>query len=273
MPLTLTDSSVFSPVAVPTGGEARTAASVQTPFQALANRTYYLQQLAEVLGVPRLKAVADVPSLKALTLTGITDGDLRYVPSSGIYRYTAASAAAESLPFIASPNSGSGRWIHILNDIAGANSGLATLTAAGRAAQMPANAIVATGYVGALSSRVTSSSTYGDIAGASISLPGLLVGDIVRVDGVVQLYSAAMANSYARVLVSENGGAYTAVTESVVYGGQAANLVAVTIAPICCDRTVGTSGTYTIQVQSKAADGSTASSAQIMSLRATVVRP
>jgi hypothetical protein len=43
MPLNLTPANVFTdPVAVPVTGEARSAASVEVPFQALTNRTHYL---------------------------------------------------------------------------------------------------------------------------------------------------------------------------------------------------------------------------------------
>lgn len=46
MPHNLTDVDAFtSPVAVPSGGDERNAASVETPFQALANRTRYLKEI------------------------------------------------------------------------------------------------------------------------------------------------------------------------------------------------------------------------------------
>lgn len=45
MPTNLTDVNTFTtPVAVPAGSDTRNAASVQTPFQAVANRTHYLNE-------------------------------------------------------------------------------------------------------------------------------------------------------------------------------------------------------------------------------------
>lgn len=47
----LTESSSFTTnVSVPDGGDARTAASVETPFQALTNRTKYLKARTDALG-------------------------------------------------------------------------------------------------------------------------------------------------------------------------------------------------------------------------------
>ena len=51
MPTNLTDVSTFTdPVAVPVDSDPRNAASVETPFQALANRTRYLLNQIETAG-------------------------------------------------------------------------------------------------------------------------------------------------------------------------------------------------------------------------------
>jgi hypothetical protein len=109
MPTNLTDVSTFSsPVAVPASGDSRTAASVSTPFQSLANRTKYLYD-ALLNGVlvggdgcySSAGADVRVPALKVLigsallstsaettvALSGLTAGTFYYV-----YAYNNAGA-------------------------------------------------------------------------------------------------------------------------------------------------------------------------------------
>jgi hypothetical protein len=208
MPTNLTDSATFtSPVAVPAGSDSRTAASVQTPFQSLANRTYYLQQVCEVLGVPRIKAVADLTALKALSLSGISDGDLRVAGYSGVFRYTAGASMSEQLPMIATPNVGSGRWISVVYNMAGAANGLASLDANARLAQLaPLGRVYEGGY--ALSSGTVgsnSTTSYTDVAAMTISIGTAVALDVLRIN-IHGRIDASGTTGTIRVVVTENGG-------------------------------------------------------------------
>ena len=96
MPTNLTDVSTFtSPVAVPADGDARNAASVETPFQSLSNRTKYLKDTIEA-GSTKIRLVSSTAALKALT--GMTTGDVAMVSTSaaemGLYVFRTGSVQA-----------------------------------------------------------------------------------------------------------------------------------------------------------------------------------
>jgi hypothetical protein len=182
-----------------------------------------------VLGVPRIKAVADLASLKALTLGSISDGDLRLVTGSGfygIYRYTSASSATEVLPMIAQPNAGSGRWINILNDLAGAASGLATLNVNSRVVQKPlwANISAAMCALTSGGSPTTASQTLVDTSTSlniDVSANG---GDKLLIDASLVWSTTDTVGSSAIITVTD-GSAYdqpaTARTNIIGTGTQA----------------------------------------------------
>lgn len=74
MPTNLTDVDTFtSPIAVPVGADARTAASVETPFQALANRTRNLDTRTtfNLHGLDRVCAGTWRPELSGLAATDV----------------------------------------------------------------------------------------------------------------------------------------------------------------------------------------------------------
>lgn len=113
----LTESaSYFANVSVPDGGDARTAASVETPFQSLANRTKYLKARTDALGqYARFRIEAPSPGVASgskLTLAnpnlGAVNNDFVLasneitVPEAGIYLVSAilrltCSSATEPL--------------------------------------------------------------------------------------------------------------------------------------------------------------------------------
>lgn len=95
----------------------------------------------------------------------------------------------------------------------------------------------------------------------------------MRVECFVQLGCALKNNSVVQLLVSENGGAYSAVTEGAALGPQVSDVLVAAFPTIIFQRTVGAGGTYGIKVQSKAQDNGTSSSAQVLSLRAMAIRP
>jgi hypothetical protein len=103
MPAPITEVDTFtSTVLVPTGGDARTAASVLTPLQALANRTRNLlnrlagvEQLAN-LAVFQFESAGLVGNAATLAITELADVKSNYsvssnlitVPAAGTYEFT-----------------------------------------------------------------------------------------------------------------------------------------------------------------------------------------
>lgn len=66
MPTNLTDVDTFTAtIAVPASADARTAASVQTPFQSLANRTAYLKERLDRISGVWEDAVTRIPMTSA----------------------------------------------------------------------------------------------------------------------------------------------------------------------------------------------------------------
>ena len=114
-------NSYDASITVPDDGDPRTAASVGTAFQSLANRTKYLQQLGEALGIKRLRMVTSYGALAAIAPTDRADGDIVLVTSAGlpfgIYMFVAADSTTpatlspQSLLIVA-PSTGGGRWWH-----------------------------------------------------------------------------------------------------------------------------------------------------------------
>lgn len=173
MPSNLTDTSSFDTVIGPQPTDVRNAAAVRSYLQTLANRTRFL--------FDRLTALADIAALKAIATPA--DGLVRHVKARGLYVFDASSAAAEALPFIVQPNSGSGRWIHALQGIAAQANGLATLDGSGKvpSAQL-SNRIVSTHFeTRNVTASVPATSTYFDVATATVT--GCQAGDILIIDG------------------------------------------------------------------------------------------
>jgi hypothetical protein len=219
MPASITAVATFSAVTTPLGSEARNAASFAATVQELANRDYYLQQICEVTGVPRIRAVSDVAALQALSLSGITDGDLRLVTGTeffGVYRYVSASVAAAAQPWIIQPTVGSGRWIHTMNDAVAASNGLASLTGGGRLVQLPANALLFDGGYGVNSGLISSNSTtsYVDVASMTFAVGTVAAGDVVRVSLHSRMDNSGTTGT-VRIVVTENGGAVIQVPGAV----------------------------------------------------------
>jgi len=134
MPLNLTDVVQYdAAVAVPVDGDVRNAASVQTGFQNLANRTAFFNAQIGALGsgAKKVRTVASVAALKALL--GMADGEIAitnggFPYASNLWLYSIGGADTEFLPWIVAPNSGPGRWYNALQsnvNLAGGASGAA----------------------------------------------------------------------------------------------------------------------------------------------------
>lgn len=112
MPQNITDVDTFTvTVQAPASGEPRTADSVKTPVQGLADRTRWLYNRA----LDRI-GVANSAALKALAAPA--DGAFRIVTSAGalgLYRFRAGTPlGADYAPFVYDANDGSGYWEHLM---------------------------------------------------------------------------------------------------------------------------------------------------------------
>lgn len=125
MPRPIVESDNFaSEILVPTGGDPRTAGSVEAPFQALANRTLNLKNTVDALGgregVTKFREVANLDELKAIGRADRKNGDLVLVPTYGIYRYSDAYPRTDFAFWRVNSNEPSadnpsyGQWRHTL---------------------------------------------------------------------------------------------------------------------------------------------------------------
>lgn len=257
MPTSITAVATFDAPTTPLGSEARNAASLATSLQQQSNRSYYVQQLCEVLGVPRIRAVTDIAALQALSLTGITDGDLRLITGTeffGVYRYVAASVAAAAQPWIVQPAVGSGRWIHTMYDAVGASNGLASLTGGGRLVQLPANALLFDGGYGVNSGLVSSNSTtsYTDVAAMTFAVGTVAANDVVRVGFHSRMDNAGTTGT-VRIVATENGGAAIQIPGAVRSVATATD----TLVTMVGRNVVATPGPLVVKVQILSGTGAT----------------
>jgi hypothetical protein len=245
MPTPIVDVATFSAVTTPLGSEARNAASLATTVQQLANRGYYVQQLCEVLGVPRIAEVADLAALADLDPAPLATGTLRLVPGYGVYRLRNGTAGT-LLPWYVEGNGGGCRWEHEVMSLAGVALGLASLTGGGRLAQLPANALLFDGGYGVNSGLISSNSTtsYVDVASMTFAVGTVAAGDVVRVSLHSRMDNSGTIGT-VRIVVTENGGAVIPVP------GAARSVAAATdtLVTIVGRNVVATPGPLVVKVQ------------------------
>jgi hypothetical protein len=120
---------------------------LEAAIQAVLDRTENLHQsrvTLEGIGTKRIRQFASRSALSAAS--GFADGDIVSVDGYGLYRlFTSSGASADGIWVLTA--SGGGRWIHIENDLKGANLGLATLNSDGRLAQDVRDASIATVHI------------------------------------------------------------------------------------------------------------------------------
>lgn len=136
MPKTLTEQDVFTgAVVVPVDGDAATATSVESAFQALANRTRNHENLfgAAGRGVKRpFQEVATTDALKAYPSPA--DGEIVLVTNStgdthGLFRYDNSQTGADVAPMIYKSTTAPGGWRAVDRGLTGVAGGMATLSA------------------------------------------------------------------------------------------------------------------------------------------------
>lgn len=279
MPTTLSETSSFDAATAPVGTDIRNAASVQSALQAQTNRSRFV--------FDRTTALADIAALKAIASPA--DGLVRLVRRFGFYVFDTSSAAAEALPFIVQPTTGTGRWIHELIDVEGNANGLANLDGTARVpiAQLPAavasglatldgttkltqaqtrNGIIAVSQVESTGPTTTSTS-YVDASGMSLALT-CNVGDILVIDAAVMLTNTVgTAASQARVQVVD--GTTTTLASLAI----TRNLNERNDSAIIGRYVVTTGGTVTVKMQFQAGTGATLLLVTGSPLRVTQIRP
>lgn len=169
MPTNLFENATFDdPIAVPIDADPGNAASVQVPFQGLANRTRNLKGRIDLLdpdgsGVRQLRVVADYNALRAVPAGQRTQGQIVQITGKGIFEWDAASTATALEPYVVRPNdigpASPGRWVISFNDARATPGGLATLDVNTklRPEQTPNRLIgIYEQYFGALSFPITS---------------------------------------------------------------------------------------------------------------------
>lgn len=177
MPKTLTPVNAF-PTSIPNfpmagNNEPVAIGPLENAIQAVLNRTENLHVRlldGETNGVKRIRRFASLAALSAAT--GFSDGDVADVEGYGRYRLYDPSALTADGLWILTAAGGSGRWVHILNSMRGANNGLATLTSGGRLAQNPQDGSIVTAHI------ANSAVTTPKLADFSVSTPKLADGAV-----------------------------------------------------------------------------------------------
>ena len=300
MPKELTDNGATFPATVtcPVESDPFTLVHLENGLQDLANRTanLALQPLAAVLD--------DITALKAVNTTSVPDNTVRIVDQVGVYIFASASAAAEALPWIVQPTTGSGRWLHVLNITRGAALGLATLgsdtlvpdaqlkrAVANGLATLDASVFVPdaqlTHKIVSVSANKFENSTYGnadfttssgsfvDVTGLATSHASAVANDELWVDATALCETTVVTSPpcvlEARIVITENGGA--AIVKNMArfrFSGASSGDRAPVPAPFVFRHTITTGGTaiakFQLSVVSGGGDVSVLSPSSIRSL-------
>lgn len=113
--LTAATGTFYNTCTGPTGGGARTAASVNTPLQTILDNTGYLKNLFDASnGVKRIRRYTTVSAAKAET--GFADGDTAIVTGAGVYLFSASSTVAGDDRWVLAVTSG-GKLIRLGNGV------------------------------------------------------------------------------------------------------------------------------------------------------------
>jgi hypothetical protein len=232
MPKDLLDDKTKFPIAVrvPIDGDDANGANFELPYQQLADRTAYLREETETLGVRRVRRVADFPALRAVT--ELFPFDLRWVVGRGLYWYDAPAAGPEEEPRSIKPASAGGLWRHV--DVA--------YRAEIERAFVPYNF-----FVPPLS---TTSTAWTD-SGLTVSLRAGRAGDRVHVRLSADFRADGGASLY-RVLLVDGAGAAFELPETLLAMFPSAGVQARTLAAV---HRLGANGDANVRVQFRAAAG------------------
>lgn len=297
MPKSLVGSAGSFPTqTAPFAGEARTAGSVETPFQNAADRAEFLKERLLYLdptkeGLRRFRSVASIAALQALT--DRPDGTVIEVAGVGLYRFDASSSATELSPLVVKPtdiSSGSGRWLVHGYGMLNAPYGIPTLDASGRVANARlaasgggskilgasvANGIVDVYTASAAAAMSTTSVAYVNVGSISVVFT-LEIGDRVLIFGQAVGYQQDLtpAKHFTQWLVTKPDASTATVAASETERKPAALNEPESIA-IGTYFTATTAGAHTFVFQQKSEAGSGGATVSIKNLNviALHVRP
>jgi hypothetical protein len=194
---------------------------LEAAIQAVLDRTENLHQsrlTLEGIGTKRIRQFASRSALSAAS--GFADGDIVSVDGYGLYRlFVSSSATVDGLWVLTA--SGGGRWIHLENDLKGANGGLATLDSGGRLSQDPRDGSIATVHL--VNSSVTGVKLAPGAALANLGYTPLnKAGDTITGDLTVSGMATLAGRTFRKVsFVPTSGvGWYRIIANANIFGGR-----------------------------------------------------
>lgn len=285
MPQNLVDvaTTFTTPVVAPVDTDGANSASVVAGFQPLANRTAYLNRLvangdsSALNGVANLRNAASTSAMSALT--GIVNLGTCFVSGAGLFFYLSGSSATVDGVFVFNATGmGVGRWVHEIFPLIGAANGIPQLDGSSRVpAATVRNGIITQGLARLSANFTTTSTTFVDVTGSTITLSNCAVGDVIFIDFAALVLNAASSNGQIIAAVVD-GGVTVGRNESWNTTNGAASGV---IIPGVASHTVGNAGTITVKLQTLTTNaansttvyGSTGATQPNTTIRAFVMRP
>jgi hypothetical protein len=186
MPETITGNGATfeNSASVPVDTDLASASSVKTPFQRMMNNLKHLYDRVFTTGVFAVRSVVDIVALKAIA--GMTNGQVAYVRGRGIYLYVDPDTTAEEHPWVVTPTTGTGRWIHENYSIRNVAGGLVATDVWNKIeSSMVPMGIVGT-YESVLGATVTKSNS-GYVDELLVSIPDCQINDVLLVDAFLNV--------------------------------------------------------------------------------------
>jgi hypothetical protein len=202
-------------ITVPVTGDPRVPSSVATPLTQLADRTAIADARLDLIdpdqvGVQLLRRYDTPALLRASTVH--TDGTCVLVGFLGLYIYQSSSGLTDDGQIAIKPNDvgGSGRWVYSLYSSYGQANGIAYMNAAAKVdpSQM-LDGVRARSHYYSASPLTMSSATHIDMTGATASISGVQVGDIITVEYSFGVIPASGSSVSLRPRMTDPGGTFT----------------------------------------------------------------
>lgn len=232
MPQNITDSITYtSPVVSVADGDAASGANFLTAPQGLANRTAFLNNILGTTGVTLIRS-GTAAAMQALT--GVVNGSVFLLNGGtsvlqGIYVYQSGSGLTPDNAWVyAATGMGVGNWVHELFAVVNNNPGIASIglvpgqtgTQSGKVkvAVVP-NCIVATLELHSAGlSFSTTSTSYVDVTGYTLSVPNCVAGDKIFLNWYASVYMDAAAHFGKFGATVVDGASTTQLVEYAING-------------------------------------------------------
>lgn len=259
---------------LPSDAEPNTIDSLIPAFQQLLDSVRYVRDAVfdaahSSGGARKLWSFADTAALKAET--NQADGHLAFVRDTGLYRFHAAGAEGESLPWIIAPTIGGGRWKHVLLSVLDVVAGLPKLDGSAKVPLARShNAIIETAQAEPDEIYAYTDNAWHDVPnGITVLGGGVTSGDIVEAEAMV-MWTADVDTMYARLAIGSDGSTPIALPAK----GAAGDLIPGTLVRryVCSGDDV-TEGSVPIFVQTQRGAGGPGGFLTVKSIRARVIRP